>query len=46
MKKLLKDLYEDFNVPVNDGSYFELGGFTAVLIFTVLGIILVNELIK
>lgn len=37
MKKEFKELYNDFNVPINhNGGYIEMGGFAICLIICVL----------
>jgi hypothetical protein len=41
MKKIFKEIYNEFNVPINnEGGYIEMGGFTICLIVMV-GIILI-----
>lgn len=46
MKKIFKELYDDFNVPINNnGSYLELGGFVIVIFLFLAGLFLFNEFI-
>jgi hypothetical protein len=32
MKKVFKEIYNDFNVPIGKKSYIEMGGFVIVLL--------------
>jgi hypothetical protein len=33
MKAIFKELYDDFNIPINNKEYLELGGFIIVLTY-------------
>lgn len=44
MKKELKELYNDFNIPINNnGGYIEMGGFIICLLIFLLGLYLFDK---
>lgn len=46
MKRMFKELYDEFNVPINNqGNYLELGGFIICILFFLLGLFAYNEFI-
>ena len=45
MKKICKELYDDFNVPINNREYLELGGFVITILIFLTVIFIVNEFI-